>query len=32
MAATAGSQGKILGFALLVAPPGGVSQIVNGVP
>ncbi len=31
MAAAAGFQGKILGFALPVAPPGGVRQIVNGV-
>ncbi len=32
MAATAGFQGKIFGFALLVAAPGSVRQIVNGVP
>src|SRR4249920_813509 len=32
MAAAAGFQSKILGFALLVAAPGGVRQVVNGVP
>ena len=32
MAAAAGFQSKILGFALLIAPPGGVRQVVNGVP
>ncbi len=32
MAATAGFQGKIFGFALLVAAPGGVRQVGNGVP
>ena len=32
MAATAGLQSKILGFALLIAPPGSVSQVVNRVP
>ncbi len=32
MAAAAGFQSKILGFAFLVAPPGGVRQVVNGVP
>ena len=32
VAATAGLQSKVLGFARLIAPPGGVSQVVNGVP
>ena len=32
MAATASFQNKIFGFALLVASPGGVRQVVNGVP
>jgi hypothetical protein len=32
MAATASFQNKIFGFALLVAPPGGVRQVVNCVP
>ena len=32
MAATAGFQSKIFGFARLVAPPGGVRQIVNRIP
>ena len=32
MAATAGFQSKILGFALLIASSGGVSQVVNGIP
>jgi hypothetical protein len=32
MAATAGLQSKILGFALLIASSGGVSQVVNRIP
>ena len=32
MAAAAGFQSKILGFALLIAPPGSVSQLVNRIP
>ena len=32
MAAAASFQSKILGFAFLIAPPGGVRQVVNGVP
>ena len=32
MAATAGLQSKVLGFARLIAPPGGVSQVVNRIP
>jgi hypothetical protein len=32
MAATAGLQSKILRFALLIAAPGSVSQVVNRIP
>jgi hypothetical protein len=32
MAATAAFQGKILRFALLIAPPGSVSQVVDRIP
>ena len=32
MAATASLQSKILSFALLITPPGGVSQVVYGIP
>jgi hypothetical protein len=32
MAATAGFQSKILGFALLVGPPRGIRQVVYGIP
>ena len=32
MAATAGLQSKILGFALLIASSGGVGQVVNCIP
>jgi hypothetical protein len=32
MAAAAGFQSKILGFALLVGPSRGISQVVYGIP
>ena len=32
MGTAAGFQSNILGFALLIAPPRGVRQVVNGVP
>jgi len=32
MPATASFQSKIFGFARLIAPPGGVRQIVNRIP
>ena len=32
MAAAAGFQSKVFGFALRIAAPGGIRQVVNGVP
>jgi len=32
MAATAGFQSKILGFALLIGPSRGIRQVVYGIP